>query len=234
MAECHPVAFRWVMEAKNRGATVIHVDPRFTRTSAVADLHVPIRPGSDIAFLGGIIRHVLEHDLWFEEYVRAYTNAATIVDERFQDTEDLQGLFSGFDGERNKYGEPSGPHSARLQTFRSQRLHRVNKAVATARESFDEAGFFGGIAKNIPEFFDGAVQAVFEIYEGVMRPQFLLQLLTGDDFAGALQQKLENLEGLLGKTNATAVLMEFTGRWVQCVGPETNAPWSLNRLWRQP
>jgi formate dehydrogenase major subunit len=104
MAECHPVAFRWVMEAKNRGATVIHVDPRFTRTSAVADLHVPIRPGSDIAFLGGIIRHVLEHDLWFHEYVRAYTNAATIVDERFQDAEDLQGLFSGFDGERNKYG----------------------------------------------------------------------------------------------------------------------------------
>jgi len=53
MAECHPVGFRWVMEAKRRGATVIHVDPRFTRTSAVADLHVPIRAGTDIAFLGG-------------------------------------------------------------------------------------------------------------------------------------------------------------------------------------
>jgi formate dehydrogenase major subunit len=103
MAECHPVAFRWVMEAKSRGATVIHVDPRFSRTSAVADLHVPIRPGSDIAFLGGIIRHVLENRLWFKEYVESYTNAATIVDERFRDTEDLEGLFSGFDSRSNTY-----------------------------------------------------------------------------------------------------------------------------------
>ena len=59
MAECHPVGFQWVMEAKRRGATIIHVDPRFTRTSAVADIHVPIRAGSDIAFLGGIVRYIL-------------------------------------------------------------------------------------------------------------------------------------------------------------------------------
>ena len=60
MAEAHPVGFQWVMEAKRRGATVIHVDQRFTRTSAVADVHVPIRAGSDIALLGGLIHHVLE------------------------------------------------------------------------------------------------------------------------------------------------------------------------------
>src|SRR5512143_1648986 len=104
MAECHPVGFRWVMEAKNRGATIIHVDPRFTRTSAVADLHVPIRPGSDIAFLGGIIHYVLEHDRWFKEYVENYTNAATIIDEHFVDAEDNDGVFSGFDSKANKYG----------------------------------------------------------------------------------------------------------------------------------
>lgn len=69
MAECHPVGFRWVMEAKERGAKIIHVDPRFTRTSAVADLHVPIRPGTDIAFLGGLIRYVLENEKYFREYV---------------------------------------------------------------------------------------------------------------------------------------------------------------------
>jgi formate dehydrogenase major subunit len=97
MAECHPVGFRWVMEAKNRGAVVIHVDPRFTRTSAVADLHVPIRAGSDIAFLGGIVRYIIENQRWFKEYVLNYTNAATLVDERFRDTEDLDGLFSGWD-----------------------------------------------------------------------------------------------------------------------------------------
>src|SRR5690349_8666796 len=106
MAECHPVGFQWVMEAKARGATVIHVDPRFTRTSAVADIHVPLRAGSDIAFLGGLIHHVLEHDKWFREYVVAYTNAPMILREDFRDTEDLDGLFSGFDADARHY-DPS-------------------------------------------------------------------------------------------------------------------------------
>src|SRR5947209_13562037 len=88
MAEQHPVGFQWVIEAKERGAKVIHVDPRFTRTSAMADLHVPIRPGSDIAFLGGIINYILEHDAWFEEYVRHYTNGPVIIKRDYQGPED--------------------------------------------------------------------------------------------------------------------------------------------------
>ncbi len=106
MAEAHPVGFQWVMEAKKRGATVIHVDPRFTRTSAVADLHVPIRAGTDIALLGGLIHHVLENELFFDEYVRAYTNAPMILREDFAGTEDLAGLFSGYDPETGTY-DPS-------------------------------------------------------------------------------------------------------------------------------
>jgi formate dehydrogenase major subunit len=103
MAEAHPVGFQWVMEAKARGAQVIHVDPRFTRTSALANLHVPIRAGTDIAFLGGIVNHILEHGGEFRDYVVNYTNAPVIVDEGFADTEDLDGLFSGFDPESNEY-----------------------------------------------------------------------------------------------------------------------------------
>jgi len=103
MAEAHPVGFQWVMEAKARGAKIIHVDPRFTRTSAVADLHVPIRAGSDIAFLGALVNYVLQHELDFREYVVAYTNAPAIIDEDFEDTEDLDGLFSGFDPESGQY-----------------------------------------------------------------------------------------------------------------------------------
>ena len=100
MAECHPVAFRWPMKAKLNGAKLVHIDPRFTRTSAVADLHVPIRAGSDIAFLGGIINHVVNSERWnsepfFRDYTVNYTNLATIVNESFQDTEDLEGVFSG-------------------------------------------------------------------------------------------------------------------------------------------
>jgi formate dehydrogenase major subunit len=107
MAECHPVAFQWVVEARQRGAKVIHVDPRFTRTSALADLHVPIRAGTDIVFLGAIINHVLENERWFREYVVRYTNAAVIIGEDFADTEDLDGLFSGFDPERGTYDDSS-------------------------------------------------------------------------------------------------------------------------------
>jgi len=106
MAECHPVGFQWVMEAKAKGAKVIHVDPRFTRTSAVADLHVPLRAGSDIAFLGALVNHVLSEGKEFRDYVVAYTNAATLVSEDFRDTEDLDGLFSGYDPEKKLY-DPS-------------------------------------------------------------------------------------------------------------------------------
>ncbi len=103
MAECHPVAFQWVMEAKARGAAVIHVDPRFTRTSAVADVHVPIRAGADIAFVGGLINYVLQSERYFRDYVVAYTNAATILTEEFADTEDLDGVFSGLNTEERYY-----------------------------------------------------------------------------------------------------------------------------------
>jgi formate dehydrogenase major subunit len=108
MAEAHPVGFRWPMKAKEKGATLIHVDPRFTRTSALCDHYVGIRAGSDIAFLGGIINHVLSNDLWFKEYVLHYTNAAVIIQEGFQDTEDLDGLFSGYQEEKHAYDAAKG------------------------------------------------------------------------------------------------------------------------------
>ena len=103
MAECHPVGFQWVEEAQRRGARVIHVDPRFTRTSAIADRHIPIRVGSDIVLLGALINHVLRNDLWFRDYVVNYTNAATLVSEEYLDTEDLDGLFSGYDDDLHAY-----------------------------------------------------------------------------------------------------------------------------------
>jgi formate dehydrogenase major subunit len=102
-AEAHPVGFQWVMEARARGATMIHVDPRFSRTSALSDLFVPIRAGTDIAFLGGVIRHVLENGKWFHDYVVRYTNAPMIITDGYQDTEDLGGLFSGFEPQDRKY-----------------------------------------------------------------------------------------------------------------------------------
>jgi formate dehydrogenase major subunit len=132
MAECHPVGFQWVMEAKLRGATVIHVDPRFTRTSANATFHVAIRPGTDIAFLGAIVRHVIENDRAFREYVVAYTNAAQLVSEDFRDTEDLDGLFSGWDPERGAYD----PASWRLTGERDETLEHPRCVYQVLRRHF--------------------------------------------------------------------------------------------------
>jgi formate dehydrogenase major subunit len=103
MAENHPIAFRFVMQAKERGATIIHADPRFTRTSALADVYVPIRAGSDIAFLGGLINYILTHDLWFKEYVLHYTNLSTIIENDFRDPSELDGFFSGWDEDTRSY-----------------------------------------------------------------------------------------------------------------------------------
>ncbi len=107
MAENHPVGFQWVMEAKEKGAQVIHVDPRFSRTSAVANTWVPLRAGSDIIFLGALIRHVLENELYFREYLLHYTNAPVIISQDFKDTEDLKGIFSGWKPESKSYDPKS-------------------------------------------------------------------------------------------------------------------------------
>ncbi|HKR95527.1 MAG TPA: molybdopterin-dependent oxidoreductase, partial [Candidatus Angelobacter sp.] len=104
MAENHPVGFQWVIEAREKNqAKIIHVDPRFTRTSAMADIWVPLRAGADVLFLGALINYVLTEGKDFREYVVAYTNASTILREDFRDTEDLGGFFSGWDPEKKKY-----------------------------------------------------------------------------------------------------------------------------------
>jgi formate dehydrogenase major subunit len=107
MAEAHPIAFANAVQAKERGAKVIHVDPHYSRTSALANLYVPTRAGSDIVFLGAIIRYLLETKSYFHDYVVHYTNVATLVREDFRDTEDLDGLFSGFDPETETYADQS-------------------------------------------------------------------------------------------------------------------------------
>lgn len=151
MAEAHPVGFRWPMKARQRGATLIHVDPRFSRTSACCNLHLGIRAGSDIAFLGGIINYILSHDKYFPEYVLHYTNASTLIAEEFRDTEDLEGIFSGYDEEQRRYdsgkgrwayedsqaqrehaGEPIGDRSPEAQGPGGEGPERAGKRVSSS------------------------------------------------------------------------------------------------------
>ncbi len=143
MAENHPVGFRFVVQARERGATVIHVDPRFTRTSALADVHVPLRAGSDLVFLGALINHVIANELYFDEYVRHFTNAPVIVTPEFRDTEELAGLFSGYVAAERRYGfdtwryggqaakpAPSEDHNQDAQAY-SQRVGQTDRPLET-------------------------------------------------------------------------------------------------------
>lgn len=107
MAENHPVGFQWVMKAKERGAKLIHVDPRFTRTSAAADLHVPLRSGTNIVFFGGLINYAIQKNLYFKDYVVHYTNASFLIDPAFKTPTDLDGLFTGYDPAKKSYDRAS-------------------------------------------------------------------------------------------------------------------------------
>ena len=104
MAENHPVGFQWVVAAREKGAKIIHVDPRFTRTSATADIYARLRPGADAAFLNTMINHIIVNNLYDRDYVETHTNALLVGDADF-DFKD--GLFSGFDEEHHKYDTKS-------------------------------------------------------------------------------------------------------------------------------
>src|SRR3954449_8328138 len=150
MAEAHPVGFRWVMKAKERGAKVLHVDPRFSRTSALSDIHVAIRAGTDIAFLGGLISHVLKTESYFKEYVLNYTNAATLINEDFQDTEELGGYFSGFDADTGVYDAQTWMYEGgQVAASAGKREH-----TAQSFEARTGAGMMVGQVKSDPTLQD--------------------------------------------------------------------------------
>ena len=99
-AENHPISFKWVTEAMRKGGKLISVDPKFTRTSSKADFYTPLRSGTDIAFLGGMIKHIIENFKYFKEYIAEYTNAAFILNEKYWFKD---GLFSGYDPKKGTY-----------------------------------------------------------------------------------------------------------------------------------
>src|SRR5437764_7153678 len=165
MAENHPVGFQWVMEARERGAQVIHVDPRFTRTSAMATRHVGIRAGSDIAFLGGIANYILQNDRWFREYVEHYTNAPVIINEEFADTEELDGLFSGWDPEESKYDVESWMYDG--MEIHGSAGQREQGFKPTKGEASGHGGHGGGLHHGEPPSED----------ETMRHPRCVFQLL---------------------------------------------------------
>ena len=152
VAENHPMAFKWIRKAQENGAKLIHVDPRFTRTSAGADIYARLRPGTDAAFQNTMINHIIANKLYDEDYVVTHTNALYLGDEAF---EFKDGLFSGYDAEHHKYDTKTwgyqlgadkkprvassldDPHCifSRLKTFVSSRA-RPKPTLAGTRRSW--------------------------------------------------------------------------------------------------
>lgn len=149
MAEAHPVGFRHPMIAKNKGAKLIHIDPRFTRTSAMCDIYAPLRPGTDIVLLGGLINYIIENEEYFEEYVKAYTNAATIITEEFDDA-DVSGFFSGWNEESNSYDMESWQYEGQPLRHAAVGGSQDNRAGDLEDQSSDEELHDGRQRQNDP------------------------------------------------------------------------------------
>ena len=161
MAENHPVAFRWPMQAKvDHGAKLIHVDPRFTRTSAVADIYAPVRAGSDIAFLGGVIRHVINSERWntdpfFRSWLVNYTNAATIISPDYKDAEDNDGVFSGL--MEYKGGVPEWPYNGFVGQY-DDKSWQYSRSAAGNQGGVAATAQSGEVPSGPP--FDGLVKSL--------------------------------------------------------------------------
>jgi formate dehydrogenase major subunit len=212
-AECHPVGFQWVMEAKARGAVVIHVDPRFTRTSAVADVHVPIRAGADIAFLGGIINHVLSTESYFREYVLAYTNAATIVNEDYRDAEDLDGLFSGFNRDSRHYGYDTWQYEGVTVAAASGERDQYQQRVSGRSETHGS----GGAALDGEPRYD----------ETLRHPRCVLQILRRH-YARYTPEMVERVAGV-----PRDLFQEVCQRLTENSGPERTSAFVYALGWTQ-
>jgi formate dehydrogenase major subunit len=198
MAENHPVGFQWVLEARERGAKVIHVDPRFTRTSAMSTKHVGIRAGSDIAFLGGIVNYVLQNELYFREYVEHYTNAPVIIRPEFADTEELDGLFSGWDPE-------NGSYDVEQWMYEGMEVHgaagqREDGVDATSGEQSGHGGGGGGLSHGEPPAEDPTLmhpRCVFQILKrhyARYTPEFVAETCgcSVDDFVEVAEELAQN------------------------------------------
>lgn len=166
-AEHHPISFKWVLKAKDAGAKVIHVDPKFSRTSARSDMHVPLRSGTDIAFLGGMLKYILDKDLIHREYVTEYTNASFILGDEY---EFKDGLFSGYDAATRKYDRKKWAFAKdekgvpkRDKTLKDPRCVYQLMAKHYERYDLDTVSSITGVSKE-------NLLAVYEIYTATGKP----------------------------------------------------------------
>jgi len=191
-AENHPTAFRWVIKAMERGAKLIVVDPRFTRTAAVAHLYVPIRSGTDIAFFGGLINYILQHKLYQEEYVREYTNAPFLINPAFGFAD---GLFSGYDPVKRTYDKSSWAYQ-----LDGEGLPRRDPTMT------DPNSVFQLLKKHYSRYTLEVVSAVTGAPKGALEEAYRIYAQTGKpDRAGAIIYAMGQTQHTIGTQNVRAL-----------------------------
>ena len=169
-AENHPASFNWIHRAReDRGAKLIVIDPRFTRSAAKADLYAPIRSGTDIAFYGGLTKYVIDNELYHKEYVAVYTNAANLIHPDYKGPDDLDGLFSGFAegkyGDRSTWSYQADADGKALRDETLQDPHCVFQIMKRhyARYDLDTVSSITGCPKD-------KLEEVYKVYAGTGAP----------------------------------------------------------------
>ncbi len=184
-AETHPISFQWVTSAQEAGGKLIHVDPRFTRTSAKADIYAPIRPGSDVAFWNGMISYIIENNLYFEKYVKEYTNASFILGPDYGFTD---GLFSGFLEDKKAYDRSKWAFAADE--------NGVSKKDPTLR---DARCVFQIMREHFKRYDLKTVSSITGIEEALLRKIYELYASTGKpDKAGSILYALGQCQHTTG------------------------------------
>jgi formate dehydrogenase major subunit len=161
-AENHPIGFKYVIKAMEKGATLLNVDPRFTRTSSKADIYAQVRPGSDIAFLGGMVKYILDNDLWHDDYVKSHTNATFLIDPDFQGPADLDGVFSGLDETARAYDKTTWAYQTDAEgiPLKDLTMQDPNSVLQLLKKQY---------ARYTPEMVSGTtgtdVETLMKVYE---------------------------------------------------------------------
>jgi formate dehydrogenase major subunit len=198
-AENHPCGWKWAHVARDlRGAKIIHVDPRFTRTSAVADIWAPIRAGTDTAFFGGLINYVLTNELYHEDYVRLHTNASFIVADDFAFDD---GLFSGYDPETRLYDPASWNYAREPGTAPAEPVQVAGKPVGPLRQP-------GFAQRDVTLQDPRCVLQMMKAHYARYTPEVVSQI------TGIPQEKFVEIAELLGSTGTA----ERVGNIVYAVG----------------
>lgn len=215
-AENHPISFRWITKAmEERGAKLIVADPRFTRSASKADLYVPFRSGTDIAFIGGLINYTIQNKLYNEEYVKAYTNALTLISPDYKGPAELDGLFSGYNQASRSYNNASWQYQKETVKAKDASGNEVEVSVPKQAASLDDPQcVFALLKKHFSRYTPEMVERIC----GTPKDQFLkvaeLYCSTGaPDKSGTIMYAMGTTQHTVGSQNirAYAILQLLLG-----------------------